>query len=179
MEPFQQTIPAWRPPTKKVPDLGPEQAHVWRIPLQEALNSKTVRRCRRLLSREEIERSESFQAPTQGNQFIIYRGALRILLSRYTRYWARRIRYDYSPNGKPALHPPRYFPSDIDLDFSVSHSKNDGSRHKLAANRSRRHNQHSRFRNLVGERQVVARGACGRCEAGRRANVDDSSQCAR
>ena len=122
MEPIQQCIPAWHPPAKKFPALDPETAHIWRVPLDESLTGKLVSRCRKILSPDEIERAQSFQSPAKGNQFILYRGALRLLLSRYTRYWAGRIRYDYGPNGKPSLSHPRFFASGTDLEFTVSNS---------------------------------------------------------
>jgi 4'-phosphopantetheinyl transferase len=122
MELIQQCIPAWHPPAKTFPDLDSETAHIWRIPLDESLTGKVVSRCRRILAPEEIERAKAFRSPAQGNQFILYRGALRLLLSRYTRYWAGRIRYSYGANGKPTLKHPRFFPSGTDLEFSVSNS---------------------------------------------------------
>lgn len=122
MEPIPQCIPAWRPPAKKFPVLEPETAHIWRVPLDASLTGTLVSRCRKLLAPEEIERAQAFQSPAKGNQFILYRGALRILLSRYTRYGAGRIRYTYGPHGKPGLSHPRLFPSGTDLEFSVSNA---------------------------------------------------------
>lgn len=122
MESVQQCIPAWHPPAKKFPVLGPETAHVWRVPLEDAMTGKVISRCRRILAPDEIERAQAFQTPSTGNQFILYRGALRLLLSRYTRYWPGRIRYTHGPHGKPSLAHPRFFPSGTDLEFSISHS---------------------------------------------------------
>lgn len=122
MELVQQCIPAWHPPAKKFPALAPETAHIWRVPLDESLTGTLISHCRKILAPEEIERAQAFRSPGKGNRFILYRGALRILLSHYTRYGPGRIRYQYGPNGKPSLSHPRFFPSGTDLEFSLSNA---------------------------------------------------------
>ncbi len=62
MELIPQCIPAWRPPAKKFPVLEPETAHIWRVPLDEALTGKVISCCRKILAPDEIERAQSFQS---------------------------------------------------------------------------------------------------------------------
>jgi 4'-phosphopantetheinyl transferase len=63
-----------------------------------------------LLSEDEIQRAQRFHFAKDRNQFIASRGLLRRVLGWYVGTDPRKIRFDYSKNGKPEL----------DLGFSTS-----------------------------------------------------------
>lgn len=69
-----------------------------------------------LVSPEEIERAKRFYFEKDQMQFIIGRGTLRHLISRYTSVPSDKIRFDYNAFGKPA------FQHSSDLRFNLSHS---------------------------------------------------------
>ena len=71
-----------------------------------------------LLAAEETHRAAKFRVPHARREFIVSRGTLRLLLSRYLGVPARDIAFRYAPNGKPELAPQTL------VQFSVSHSGN-------------------------------------------------------
>lgn len=73
-----------------------------------------------VLSADERDRAERFRFAVHRQRFIVGRGTLRAVLARYLDLDApRTIRFQYGPQGKPALVPPHH-----DLRFNVSHTEN-------------------------------------------------------
>jgi 4'-phosphopantetheinyl transferase len=90
--------------------------HVWRGSLEE---EERARELKPLLSPDEIERANRFRFPEHRRRFVVARGTLRQLLSRYLGVEAREVTFAYSEEGKPSLHPRHA----SDLFFNVSHSE--------------------------------------------------------
>jgi 4'-phosphopantetheinyl transferase len=83
------------------------------------LPSAQVHEIAEVLSTDELERAHRFAFEPDRRRFIVCRGVLRTILSRYLRVAPGSLRFQYSPHGKPALssvsgaHP---------LRFNVSHA---------------------------------------------------------
>jgi len=72
------------------------------------------------LSPDELSRAGGFHADRDRRRFIIGRGALRSVLSRYLGVPPAALEFRYGPHGKPALS---LEPGKRDLRFSVSHCR--------------------------------------------------------
>lgn len=59
----------------------------------------------RTLSGSERERARAFHWEQDRKRFVVARGALRDILSRYLGHRPEQLRFCYGPHGKPALHP--------------------------------------------------------------------------
>lgn len=70
-----------------------------------------------MLSSDEIERAHQFHFAKDRNSFVITRGALKTLISRYLSIKLDQISFQYNKYGKPAL-----LIEDCDFEFNVSHS---------------------------------------------------------
>ena len=89
--------------------------HVWRAQLDGSPSLYDP--CSALLGEEEGRRAGRFHLDSDRRRFVVRRGLLRILLGRYLRVEAARIRFNYGAGGKPALSSPA-----TNLQFNVSHS---------------------------------------------------------
>lgn len=96
-------------------ELLPDQVHVWRAELQP--DPTMLVNMAALLSVDEQARADRFYFAKDRDRFILGRGILRCILSRYLQVPAQQLRFSYSPTGKPTLS----FPS-TDLQFNLSHS---------------------------------------------------------
>jgi 4'-phosphopantetheinyl transferase len=97
--------------------LSNHDVHVWRTSLE--LNTDHVRRLRQTLSADEIVRAERFHFERDRRHFIVARGVLRMILSRYLGLGPHQLGFCYSSYGKPAL---ATAPGRDWLRFNVSHS---------------------------------------------------------
>ncbi len=89
---------------------------IWKVPL--SLSSDTIARCENFLSPEEIEKSKRILLPKDQARFIISRGTLRTILSRYVNEHPGNLVFGYGAHGKPFLtHPP----TASSIQFNVSH----------------------------------------------------------
>jgi 4'-phosphopantetheinyl transferase len=94
-------------------DIGAKDVHVWRASLD--LTPIIVERLRQLLSYDELARVGRFHFERDRQHFIVARGCLRSILSRYLKMPAADIEFTYGVNGKPQLAdscshtPPLYF----------------------------------------------------------------------
>jgi 4'-phosphopantetheinyl transferase len=98
-------------------ELGEDEIHVWRTALDPP--EDTVERLAATLSADERERADRFRLERVRRRFVVCRGALRMILSRYTGQAPERLRFTYGAHGKPALAPSAGM---ADLRFNVSHS---------------------------------------------------------
>lgn len=97
--------------------LGNNEVHVWRVMLDQlAQNIPTLMR---LLPEDEQSRAQRFAFPTDRNHFIVARGMLRLILSRYIAVAPENLRFSYSPHGKPFLN---FELSKKPICFNLSHS---------------------------------------------------------
>ncbi|HMV86013.1 MAG TPA: 4'-phosphopantetheinyl transferase superfamily protein [Blastocatellia bacterium] len=109
-QPGEQTRTAWRLPETLSPqwlEAGEAKAltgatvHVWRASLD--LPAASPNRCFSLLAAEERERAARFYRDEDRDRFIVARGTLRILLSRYLNVAPESITLNYNSHGKPFL----------------------------------------------------------------------------
>ncbi len=77
----------------------------------------TVARFRSILAPEETARASRFRFDSLERSYILSRGALRVLLARWTGASPQSIRFSYGPQGKPSL-----LPSGDGIQFNASHS---------------------------------------------------------
>ena len=96
--------------------LGPEDVHLWRAHVHELAPSAA--QIRSTLSPDERDRADRYRLSKDGEAFVIRRGLLRAILSRYLDRDAGAIRFTYGPFGKPLLDP-----DEDALSFSLAHSQ--------------------------------------------------------
>lgn len=111
------SLPLWDSPPE-ILELGHNEAHVWRTTLD--LPISRVRSLEQTLTADEITRAEQFHFQKDRMHFIVARGLLRTILSRYLATNPRTLRFCYSQYGKPTLA--RESGSDASLCFNVTHS---------------------------------------------------------
>lgn len=105
----------WRSPPQK-PTLPIDEVQIWRANLQDTDASETYYL---LLSPDEQERANRFYFPKDRNRYVMARGILRSILSRYLDLPPQDLQFCYSPTGKPFLAQS----SDPSLCFNLSHSE--------------------------------------------------------
>ena len=81
--------------------LGPKDVHVWRASLDHTAD--IVERLRQLLSADEQVRASRFHFERDRQHFVVGRGCLRIIISRYLKIPPAEIQFSYGINGKPQL----------------------------------------------------------------------------
>jgi len=97
-------------------NIPPSTVRVWHWPL--AVSALEVADLRKVLSPDELERSERYRFDQHRNEFILTRAVLRNVLALYTAQSAESLSFDYSAQGKPALKN-----GPADLRFNVSHTE--------------------------------------------------------
>jgi 4'-phosphopantetheinyl transferase len=98
--------------------LGANDVHVWRVPLDQRPN--ILERLYSLLSDDEKERARRFHFEIDRQHFIVARGCLRTLLSRYLRLPPAEVQFSYGVYGKPQLTTQNT--QERPLNFNVAHS---------------------------------------------------------
>lgn len=106
----------WDKPPARL-SLTADEVHVWHAELDPYVGR--VPWLMHLLSPDERARAERFCFPRNRQHFIICRGLLRVILSRYLSLAPQQLRFSYGRWGKPALacHEP-----ESRLCFNLSHS---------------------------------------------------------
>ncbi len=107
---------SWFPPSLDLA-LAPAELHVWQVPLDQP--EERMARCRAILSADERARADRFHFDRDRRRYVIARGVLRSILSRYLDVQPERLTFDYGPQGKPRLSP---MAAQIPLYFNVAHS---------------------------------------------------------
>jgi 4'-phosphopantetheinyl transferase len=105
---------SWNPPAADL-KLGPDDVHVWRASLNSSTSS--TEGLLEILDPDEQRRADKYHFKRDRERFIIARGALRQILSRYLVIAPVLIRFTYSPYGKPGLAGEMK-----KLSFNVSHA---------------------------------------------------------
>jgi len=90
----------WRA-SDEILNLKNDEIHIWRV--KQRFGCAEVERFMSLLSEEELERVRRFRCPKDFDRFVISRGVLRSLLSRYLRLHPKKVCFAYSEQGKPEL----------------------------------------------------------------------------
>src|SRR5687768_5179237 len=106
----------WSPAPKDL-ILADNEVHVWRAQLD--LPSSQVQQLRGILTDDESDRANRFIFEIDRQRFIVARGTLRCILSRYIATQPDHLRFFYNQYGKPSLAPE--FSSTL-LNFNLSHS---------------------------------------------------------
>jgi len=106
----------WRPPPAHVV-LSSHEVHVWRASLD--LTASRREGLLQYLSADELKRAERFHFAKDRARFIVGRGLLRAILSRYLNIDPSQLRFDCTAHGKPALAAGF---SEAALSFNLSHS---------------------------------------------------------
>ncbi len=94
-----------------------DEIHIWRSSLD--LRQHVVDRLLSFLTQDEHERAKRFVRPKDRDHFIVARGVLRHILSRYLPIGPGELRFCYNSYGKPALS---YETGASHIMFSVAHS---------------------------------------------------------
>lgn len=94
-----------------------DEAHVWRADLN--LPAWQVRQLEQILSSDEKARAKRFHFEKHRRRFIVCRGFLRTILSRYSGIEPSEVEFSYGPYGKPEL---AFNNSTRVLRFNLSHS---------------------------------------------------------
>ena len=106
----------WSPAPKDL-ILADHEVHVWRAQLE--LPSSQVQRLRGILTHDELDKAKRFFFETDRQRFIVARGTLRSILSRYITIYPGHLRFYYNQYGKPFL---ALDSSSALLNFNLSHS---------------------------------------------------------
>jgi 4'-phosphopantetheinyl transferase len=108
--------PLWNVPDSEI-RLTEKEVHVWRAPLEAAnLAYSTLQE---VLSIDEREQARRFAFEKDRRRWIMARGVLRMLLSRYLLVDARELQFSANSYGKPAIAFPE---REERLQFNVAHS---------------------------------------------------------
>ena len=99
----------WSAPPAE-PSLQTGEVHVWRLVLEQP-----VERFIALLDPDELSRANRFHFEKDRKHFVVARGSLRVLLSRYLDSDPKQLQFSYGPYGKPAL------PGELRFNMSHSH----------------------------------------------------------
>src|ERR1044072_2828149 len=101
----------WSTPPESL-SLQTGEVHVWRIELQHP--GSLLEKFRSTLEADELQRASRFHFEKHRSGFVVARGFLRDVLSRYLKTKPEMLRFSYGDYGKPAL--------DGTLTFNMSHS---------------------------------------------------------
>jgi 4'-phosphopantetheinyl transferase len=105
------------PTAAKTPTLGHDDAHAWAVSLE--LGENPAERYWSVLSEDERRRADEFRIESARRQFVITRGALRILLGQYLNVEPAGVGFSVEAIGKPRLAN-EYDATNVS--FNVSHS---------------------------------------------------------
>ena len=113
---MKHLVDRWAPAPERL-NIQPDELHIWRASLD--IGQGKVSQLMGTLSADEIERAGRFHFKKDRDHFVVARGGLRDILSRYLPVRANELLFEYSAFGKPELD------RNIihrDLCFNVSHS---------------------------------------------------------
>lgn len=105
----------WLPPPERLA-LTAEEVHVWRAWLDQ--EPSTVQAFLEVLSPDERVRAGKYHFRRDFEHFVVARGMLRDIISRYVNVSSRKIQFLYDQYGKPRLSS-----CDPPLCFNLSHAK--------------------------------------------------------
>ncbi|HEX8847827.1 MAG TPA: 4'-phosphopantetheinyl transferase superfamily protein [Pyrinomonadaceae bacterium] len=107
---------SWRIPPERL-QLEHDDIHIWRAELSQSVLTRQF--FLQILTSDEHSKAKRFYSQKDQDYFIVARGILRIILSRYLHVEPHQLRFCYGPYGKPALIET---PGREALRFNVSHS---------------------------------------------------------
>jgi 4'-phosphopantetheinyl transferase len=106
----------WRNPPNKL-SLKQNEIHVWRADLN--VSQHLLNTLEDTLEKKERDRANRFHFEQDRHHFIAARGILRVILGRYLNLGPKRLKFIYTPHGKPSIL------NETDygyLKFNLSHS---------------------------------------------------------
>ncbi len=98
-------------------ELSENEVHVWRASLNAPL--AVIQNLQLSLTTDEATKAKRFHFEKHRNHFIVARGLLRTILSRYLDIDPHQLRFCYNAYGKPSLDPSSHKST---LNFNLSHS---------------------------------------------------------
>ncbi|NJL90453.1 MAG: 4'-phosphopantetheinyl transferase superfamily protein [Coleofasciculaceae cyanobacterium SM2_1_6] len=102
---MSQQLPDWS--TALVPQLSVDCPQLWQVSLSiatiSAIPADKFQKLRATLSPDEQAKADRFYDPLDGQRYIMARGTLRSILSHYLHLDPSRIKFTYTPQGKPLL----------------------------------------------------------------------------
>lgn len=107
---------SWHTPNNDL-QLAEHEVHVWCADLN--LDAAGVEQQQQLLSPDECEKANRYHFRHHRRRYIVGRGLLRSILSKYLYIDPRSIEFNYSRRGKPSL---KHQPTFGKLFFNLSHS---------------------------------------------------------
>lgn len=113
---MSSTSDSWLPSPVRL-RLESDEVHVWRAFLNQ--EPATLRACSDILTPDERSRADRFHFRKDREHFIVARGVLRFILSRYLDISPELLRFTYNRYGKPALDAAT---GDGSLRFNLSHA---------------------------------------------------------
>jgi 4'-phosphopantetheinyl transferase len=99
--------------------IGPTEAHIWHVRIDQVQDTTVLDWCTSLLSREERGRQERFHFPEHRHQFLVSHAFVRCVLSEYTGTPPADWSFVVGRHGKPAIAGP---PAGRRFRFNLSHS---------------------------------------------------------
>lgn len=93
------------------------EVHIWLIPFDKIINEISF--FEDLLSQNELSRAGRFYFEMDKNKFIVGRGILRLIISKYSGIFPSQINFIYNEFGKPSLEKGQ---NSMFLEFNTSHS---------------------------------------------------------
>lgn len=113
---MKEPKPKWHLPPKKL-IISDNEAHVWLTELK--LRPALLGNLKNTLSKDELARANRFHFEQDRHHFIAARGILRVILGSYLSLGPKRLKFIYTPHGKPKIL------NETDcgyLKFNLSHS---------------------------------------------------------
>jgi len=110
---------SWQIPPESNFELSSHEVHVWRIALEQ--DEGVFEKLFASFSHDERQRAEQFKFEKLKKRYIVARGALRDILSRYADLAAEAIAFEYEAHGKPKLAEAM---NQNQLCFNLSHAEN-------------------------------------------------------
>jgi 4'-phosphopantetheinyl transferase len=107
--------------------LDPVEIHLWRADLAALIPQ--IPQLQPLLSADEQHRAARYVFAHHRQRYLLARGLLRLILSRYAGIAAADLEFNYAANGKPSLVQP------LSLQFNLSHSQ-DRAMYAVGSDRS-------------------------------------------
>ncbi|WP_448701606.1 4'-phosphopantetheinyl transferase family protein [Mucilaginibacter sp. AW1-3] len=100
-------------------ELNSDEVNVWKISIPKWIVA--INDLKELLSKDEHTRAGRYHYPNDHERFVVSRGALRILLSRYLKTDAKTIVFESGPNRKPFVKNT----GGLDIHYNTTHSGDD------------------------------------------------------
>ena len=104
----------WDKPPQNL-SLKNNEIHIWFLNIDDFIEELDF--FGNILSKDELSRSQRYKREILQHNFIINRGFLRFILSKYLSINSSLIRFDYHPKGKPFLATSHH----SNIQFNLSH----------------------------------------------------------